>query len=598
MCKIDIVLFYILEVIIIKNHQVININNFSFNMKKNQQNNKEILWYLYILERDQIQVFNLIKNFFKILDKNIVVNSIIIKSNGVLSYVKLEYNDQVYIIKNYISILGNQISTEKQNEIKNKNFILDNYTNLYNLISFITIQGIDPQLIYSPQQIMWIIYFKKFFTFKLFSINLYYNVKSINTFVYKYYIILKKKNINNNVFIKDDKINYINFLNYTPTIKEINQFKVDKLNLKLTNTKIQSAITKLNHENIFDNVMFYLNTNYPKISGYEDTFLKESFFGGRREIYENHITPGNIIINCDMPSAYFSMFKHMFPVGKHKTKLINSKNYNIKKNCFYKCLVYTNKNVLPVLPYRSNIVMYPTGTFQGLWFGEELLLFVDNNGIILEVYYEYYWDIWENTYLGLVNYINSLEGKTDKKILKSLKTHFFGSFATRDKTYTDISENYLSEKNIISQTNIYVASIITSKCRIHMYNLIKYVQSKNVKVKIVNTDSLDIECSEDDFRKLNTNLGEFNEIFKKNKFFSDAIYINNKFIFRKSINSDIYINSSGTKFYTTEQINAIKQAIYDNHTSIVINNESINLTFSPNRLWNKTLLSSSPHYLV
>lgn len=62
----------------------------------------------------------------------------------------------------------------------------------------------------------------------------------------------------------------------------------------------------------------------------------------------------------------------------------------IKKNAFYFVSVISDME-LPILPYRNmktGKLLFPNGCFCGLYWWEELQLFLNQGGVIKDIYYE------------------------------------------------------------------------------------------------------------------------------------------------------------------------------------------------------------------
>jgi len=115
----------------------------------------------------------------------------------------------------------------------------------------------------------------------------------------------------------------------------------------------------------------FLNTNIPVLKGIEDSFIRRGYFGGHTDYFKAYAKK---LFYYDVNSLYpFAMLKDM----PHEMIKFHKNMFNIKLEDFFGfclCEVTTPKNILkPVLPYKHNgKTIYPTGTWIGVYFSEEL----------------------------------------------------------------------------------------------------------------------------------------------------------------------------------------------------------------------------------
>lgn len=741
-----------------------------FFLKENRifLNNKDILfseifwdskthhYYFYLTERDVESSIAMINNYINKFNFITYILNISIKnSNQILSFTviitainncKLK-NPMPIVVKNYISIVGSQINIEKNNEkINQETYVFNNYKKLYQLYEYCKYQNINFSSVFTPFNITWYIYKKRFLKLEIYSIRLESFNFGTSHFIYKYFIYIKS-------FIPI-QFKPIHFIQYSWIINNnfiINKFEFEDFTknykkLHLDEKKLISSVNKLlNFDKFFFlNVLGYLNTNFPFCPQNEDIFLKEAFFGGRREVLNNvdkevsdvrnelhsnvmdlhfkyalfcmktytdswenedqmNVVKGGLeldffninmmleknkineisniidqqemggsisadrsgnlkvdlqskvreevntkdggeslvktlkkkdiadidvdsyfskfnlkdtmyIFNCDLPDAYFNTLKYKFPVGTHKVKILNETSgykVSIKNTSFYKCKVYQPSHELPVLPYRDGKVIYPEGIFTGIWFGEELNLFIsEGGGQILEVYTEYWWDVWDYNFLDLLNYLNLEEGidSTNKWIYKKLKTTFFGSMAIKDSKHQlknigmDVDDlSILDNSNFESDyynrvSNIYNAAIITARCRIQIYKILVILKVERILPLYIHTDSIDFYTTVDKWMNLQLRYPRYLAFWNKCKKFSDSLYINSSLIIRQNnVGEDYYEQSSNFK-YTPNEFKLIKKAFFNlENKKYTIKSRNLTLDSYTHRCWVNNRKSTIPN---
>lgn len=223
-------------------------------------------------------------------------------------------------------------------------------------------------------------------------------VVDIDNYIFKYFLLLRQLYTLKFSFIPK-KYEFLITYKYIPTQHEQELMRKEFLLLNLKKSSLNARINKLISNEIpkifFNNCLAYLKTNFPLCTQNEDIFLKDAFVGGRREIFSNvdrRMKKNEYFYNCDLPSAYFHSLEGLFPVGTHKVQCNPPMTTKIQNLAFYNCKVSCKDMVLPVLPYRTDKILYPEGTFSGTWFGEELNLFLQQGGVIEQIYYVYTWD--------------------------------------------------------------------------------------------------------------------------------------------------------------------------------------------------------------
>lgn len=140
-------------------------------------------------------------------------------------------------------------------------------------------------------------------------------------------------------------------------------------NLKLGSSTTSPSIAM----KIFKSKFLKYDTNLFNISSDLDSNIRPSYFGGRCEVFKPYLKSQSYYY--DVNSLYpYIMSKFPYPFQFVKT-LYNVPSYKLSH---YYGFAYVTVSVgqcyIPLLPYRLNgKIIYPTGTFNGIYFIPELL---------------------------------------------------------------------------------------------------------------------------------------------------------------------------------------------------------------------------------
>ena len=288
------------------------------------------------------------------------------------------------------------------------------------------------------------------------------------------------------------------------------------------------------------------------IKSTEKKMIKNSYFGGRCEVYGN---PSNKekIFHYDFSGMYAQCMTEKFPYGncfiiENPKNLLNPGFYYIE---------YISNNFIPVLPHRSNInnkLMFTNGLNKGFFWFEEIDLFLKMGGIIKNVELGLIYDKYDYLFKDFVEDFTELRKENDimntfgKLIINSL----YGRLGMNDmetetliiekkkfeEIYNSINKKILSfntindcvivelktDKKIRVKSNIILASSITSKARIKLYNAQQDVTKNGGKLLYSDTDSV-YACYDRDVSKEKHGILDWSQDKKKIK---DAIFISSK----------------------------------------------------------------------
>jgi len=154
----------------------------------------------------------------------------------------------------------------------------------------------------------------------------------------------------------------------------------------------------------------YLKKPLPRIPMAIDSFVRESYFGGRTEIFKpmfNQLEDNHVLKTYDVNSLYpYVMQSNEFPV-----RWIRETN-KFEPKClgFYDVMVKVPKMYIPPLGLtfgekEFKKYIFPTGIFRGKWSSVELLYAMSLGAEILEVYEGH---IFENYGFIFKDFINDL----------------------------------------------------------------------------------------------------------------------------------------------------------------------------------------------
>jgi hypothetical protein len=98
-----------------------------------------------------------------------------------------------------------------------------------------------------------------------------------------------------------------------------------------------------------------------KNSAFTHNYIKNAYFGGRTEVFGN---PTNKIVHYfDFEGMYGQCMKEKFPIG---APIFEKSNLNVNKIGFHTIKFQCNAE-LPMLPFRSDKLFFPTGEMIGTY---------------------------------------------------------------------------------------------------------------------------------------------------------------------------------------------------------------------------------------
>lgn len=286
-----------------------------------------------------------------------------------------------------------------------------------------------------------------------------------------------------------------------------------KYNINLINNKILSLSGLSLY--IFSKLYNNLNLNL-KYKDNQDKLIRKSYYGGRCEVFGN-ANDGEYVYHFDFPGMYSLCMKEKFPYGKYEIKYdIN----NIDEVGFY-YIKFKSDMKIPILPHhnKSNFkLLFCNGELEGLYWFEEIQLFIKYGGKILSIEYGIIYEKYDECFK---NYINEFEimrslGGEYKIMSKLITNSLYGRLAMQKKNektelikcddyinfikkYKIISASFYSKYALVTYewnnnesmiSNISIASAITSKARIKLYNAYMDVIENGGRILYSDTDSI------------------------------------------------------------------------------------------------------------
>lgn len=353
--------------------------------------------------------------------------------------------------------------------------------------------------------------------------------------------IAKKLEISNKLEINHRKINKDNYndKDIRNSVKRycerdtiiVNQFMV-KLGLSL-NRYIKdwynscysiSGIAYNIYKNYFNTFNVSLNLDIEL-----DKEIRKAYYGGRCEVFGNPYD-GEYIYHFDFTGMYSNRLKEYFPIG-NPIKILKPKWKN--EPGFYYIRVESNIN-LPILPYRcaeTGKLLFPNGIFEGVYWYEEIDLFINEGGVILEIYWGLIYKEMETIFIDFAEHCIKSRNNSliDKVVWKMIPNSFIGRLGLKndnEKTLIIDDEDYdprkldvINDKKINNKwivrikddtikksiSNVTYAAIVTSKSRVIWWKHADKIIKDGGRILYCDTDSLFIAFKEN---KLGSRWGE------------------------------------------------------------------------------------------
>lgn len=292
-----------------------------------------------------------------------------------------------------------------------------------------------------------------------------------------------------------------------------------------------------------------------KLSNKDDIFIRNSYFGGRCEVFGNPRDSEHIKF-FDFSGMYGQCMMEKFHIGSGEYVI----NENYDKPGFHSIEYSSDFEFLPVLPSHSvtGKLLFSNGDNKvGVFWYEEIKLFVKYGGKVNKVIMSYIFKETDFVFDKFVTEFNKIKEKGGyyRIVGKLMINALYGGMGLKtddtkdiitlsEKEYLFILENFTIERetklnsvyiikikkdfkykkffkikeNKRNKRNVSYASAVASKARIKLYEAFKEVTEDGGRLLYCDTDSIFAAYDLKDSRKTTKNI-------QWQKFYSDAVFI-------------------------------------------------------------------------
>ncbi len=319
-------------------------------------------------------------------------------------------------------------------------------------------------------------------------------------------------------------------------------------------------------------------------------YIKLSYFGGRCEIFGNPYDYEKIKY-YDFSGMYAQCMLEIFPYGEYEI-VLNPNNLN---NIGFYYITCISNLEYPILPTKdNNKLMFKNGIIEGLFWYEEINLFLEKGGVLKNIKYGIIFNKSGKIFEDFINQFTKIKnmGGYYKILGKLIINSLYGGFGmSKIENFTYITFSEIEFNNILEKTdiksysklnscyiieieknyksnflfnkeqkkwnldfhdrNIIYSSIIASKARIKLYKKFEEVIKDNGRLLYCDTDSIFAAYSSDEsnlewldiYDKACFILPKFYILKKKNIWETKIKGVNNYFLDPEKIINDFYQNN-------------------------------------------------------
>ncbi len=326
------------------------------------------------------------------------------------------------------------------------------------------------------------------------------------------------KNNKSNIFnVKNESIKYceqdVIILHKILYIMIKTIYEVIKINILKSHIYTSSSLSVNSYKKLYNkNNKLSLKLNHD-ISN----LIRDSYYGGRCEVFGN-IYKNEKILYYDFPGMYGLCMLENYPYGKYDVIY----DQKLHKNSFMNISYISDINI-PILPHHNiytKKLLFTNGELNGTYWYEEIELFIKEGGIITKIHYSIVFEKSDKLFLEFINNFNKLRsrGGIYKILGKNIINGLYGKLGMnikKEKTliaHNNIQLNNILDKYVVNSikslnniylvqinknnktytknTNIAIASAITSKARIKLYKSFNTVKKNKGRVLYCDTDSI------------------------------------------------------------------------------------------------------------
>lgn len=253
-----------------------------------------------------------------------------------------------------------------------------------------------------------------------------------------------------------------------------------------------------------------------------ENILRPYYFGGRTEVFGNPIT-GEKMLHYDWSGMYGQCMCENIPCGEY---YITQYDIDLNKPGFY-YIKYKQNLEIPVLPVKEDKLYFKNGEFEGLYWFEEIQLFVEMGGTVYQTKYGIIPQLYKKEIKNFVKTNQKLRdaGGVFKQIGKNNINTLYGRLGMRTESEVQeiFEENvkYIHKERVFNTelgtkikktntpTNLAVAFSITSKARIKLYRGIVEVRKRHGRILYCDTDSIIAAFNKEEYKNvINKRMGE------------------------------------------------------------------------------------------
>lgn len=361
-----------------------------------------------------------------------------------------------------------------------------------------------------------------------------------------------------------------------------------------------------------------------------DRIIRKGYFGGRTEVFGNP-KKNELMLHFDWSGMYAQCMCEKVPGGA----IFESKSRDIKQPGFYLIVAEQNMDI-PILPIKEDKLYFKNGIIKGWYWFEEIQLFIENGGKILEVISSIKSEYYEKFISNFVEINNKIreKGSIHKQIGKNNNNTFYGRLGMNperleEEILTTFDINEINDKKCIkiannmgiftkytksekSISNVSISAAITSKARVKLYKGFNEVKKIGGRVLYCDTDSIIAAFSSEKYKDvINKQIGEiYFDSTKEDTEIIDAVFCLPKTYGIKLKNGKEIIKIKG--FNSTPTFDELKKSFYENINIITKNKQwskksfqievkdvikQINLRTLDKRIWQRNLKDTRPHTL-
>ena len=398
----------------------------------------------------------------------------------------------------------------------------------------------------------------------------------------------------------------------------IKYWKIIEENGLTKNNRILTA-AKLSIEN------YFLKNSIikKKIKLKYDRVIRESYFGGRTEVFGNQ-KENEILLHYDWSGMYAQCMKEKVLGGE----IIESNIIKDLKYPGFYWIKFRQNLEIPILPIKKDKLLFANGEFEGWYWFEEIALAIEYGVEIISVrkmISAQYYDNFIKDFVELNDEIRKIS-PIHKIIGKNNNNTFYGRLGMNPERLEEEITNKLDidkyekvveingafigyKKKEKSISNVLISASITSKARIKLYKGIDKVIKNGGRVLYTDTDSIIAAFKKSEYEnKLDIKMGEvlfdssdmdtvINEgVFAMPKTYAVRYKDGREIVKIKGFNVRPSFDEFKEKFYNKEEI--VTENIEWNKKDLLIRNilreKRTNLNSLDKRKWKENLKDTEP----